>query len=119
MELEEVIAQYSYLWDGTEDWVLSKHMHQAMRLKIKCSGKRPSVSELLAIRKLLEHHRHVPPAELRSMIQDTGELDLGNIAPPEPLRLSIEQMTLVFILSPPTPRSRATCPLIAPRRMGC
>ena len=56
-------------------------MHRAMRLKIKCSGKRPSVSELLAIRKLLEQHRQGPPAELRSVIKDTGELDLGNIAP--------------------------------------
>ena len=81
MELEEVVTQYSYLWDGSEDWVLSKHMHRAMRLKIKCSGKRPSVSELLAIRKLLEQHRQGPPAELRSVIKDTGELDLGNIAP--------------------------------------
>ncbi len=81
MELEEVVTQYSYLWDGSEDWVLSKHVHQGTRLKIKCSGKRPTVSELLAIRRLLEQQRHVPPAELRSMIKDTGELDLGNIAP--------------------------------------
>ncbi len=80
MELEEVIAQYSYLWDGTEDWVLSRHTHQGTRLKIKCSGKRPTASELLAIRKLLEQHRHVPPTELRSMIEDTGEWDLGCFA---------------------------------------
>ncbi len=81
MELEELMAQYSYLWDGTEDWVLAKHVHRHRRLRIRFSGKRPTVSELSAIRKLLEHHRHVPPAELRSMIEDTGELDLGCIAP--------------------------------------
>ena len=44
MEFEEVIAQYSYLWDGTEDWVLSKQMHQATRLKIKCSSVMPTAN---------------------------------------------------------------------------
>ena len=81
MEHEEIMAQYSHLWDDSEDWVLSKHVHPTTRLKITFSDKRPTVSALSALRKLLEQHRHVPPAELRSMIEDTGELDLGCFAP--------------------------------------
>ncbi len=81
MEPEEIMAQYSHLWDGTEDWVLSKQVRQAKRLKITFSGKRPTASELSALRKVLEQHRHVPPAKIRSMIEDTGEMDLGCFAP--------------------------------------
>ena len=72
-ELEDL----SYLWDGSENWGLSATYHSDVDLKVVFEGERPSVQELMAVRKLLNEYHDVPVHQVKAQIGNSKELSLG------------------------------------------
>jgi hypothetical protein len=64
-------------WERNHDWVLHRVFHELTSLTIKFSGDKPSVKELIALRRCLPQFRDTSPAALRDMIGDSGAFDLG------------------------------------------
>ena len=64
-------------WDRTHDWVLHRHWEYLTRVTIRFRTGKPSLAELVAVRRCLPQFRYMPPAAVRETIGDSGELSLG------------------------------------------
>ncbi len=77
MELSDYIKNYQYLWDGSEDWGLSANYNSQSSVKIVFSGNQPTIKEIAAVRKLITAYQNIPAIEVRSLLSNRKEIDLG------------------------------------------
>jgi hypothetical protein len=77
MKSSDRIDDYHYLWNGSEDWVLSAHYNSQASVKISFAGKQPTSKEIAAIRKLIPIYRNTPVIEVKSLLSHQKEIDLG------------------------------------------
>ncbi|MEW6499197.1 MAG: hypothetical protein AB1589_42950 [Cyanobacteriota bacterium] len=77
MELDQELKRLSYLWDENEGWELSITYYSLEELTIKFAGQQPTITEIAAVRKLLERFQHVPVKEIKTEIGNSGTLPLG------------------------------------------
>lgn len=78
-------------WDRAHEWVLVQQFNDLTRVTLRFQQGRPSVSELVALRRCLPQFRDTSPVELRASIGNTGLLDLGEMPTRQALQL-IETM---------------------------
>ncbi len=64
-------------WDRTHDWVLHRHWENLTRVTIRFPIGKPSLTELVAVRRCLPQFRYMAPAAVRETIGDRRELLLG------------------------------------------
>jgi hypothetical protein len=91
-ELEE----FQYLWDGTDTWTLHVSYHSRVELKIAFNSEHPTVTEIIAVRKLLEEYRHMPVHQLKEKIGNSKVLSIGeySTSEAEPITLNASKLGL-------------------------
>jgi len=62
------------LWDGSERWVVDRYFEDETVVRIFFSAGRPTVREVVAIRKLLPEYRDLPPGEVVRRLGSTGSM---------------------------------------------
>ncbi|BCM92073.1 hypothetical protein IAD21_03952 [Abditibacteriota bacterium] len=77
---EDELREHAHMWDGTENWVLSAHYWTRVTLTVVFAGERPSVDELAALRRLREEFRAIPVRELKALLGDKSEVELGRFS---------------------------------------
>lgn len=77
MELSDCIEKYQYLWDGSEDWGLSANHNSLCSVKIVFSGNQPTIKEIAALRKLITAYQNIPVIDVKSLLSNRKEIDLG------------------------------------------
>jgi hypothetical protein len=77
-------------WDRSHSWVVQRYYNDRSRVKIRFEKGLPSVTELIAIRKLLPKFRDIAPASLRSLIGASGELCLEEMMSMTEVRRLVE-----------------------------
>ena len=73
---DENMNDYSYLWDGSEDWSLSANYNSQSNIKIIFSGNKPTIKEIVAVRKLITAYQNIPIVEVKSLLSHRKEIDL-------------------------------------------
>jgi hypothetical protein len=64
-------------WNRSHDWVLQRFWNDLTRVTIRFRCERPSVVELVALRRCLPEFQNVSPRALREEIGKSGVLSLG------------------------------------------
>jgi predicted transcriptional regulator len=78
---------YSYLWDGSENWSLSANYHSQSNVKIVFFGNKPTMKEIAAVRKLITAYQNIPAIEIKSLLSNRKEIDLGILSSMETNRI--------------------------------
>lgn len=64
-------------WDRSRSWRIERcHWHRA-RVRVRFAANRPTIAELVAVRKAFPRFADLPPRELQARLDSAGELDLG------------------------------------------
>ena len=75
-----LVDSYQYLWDESEEWALSAQYKSQDSLKINFAGNQATIQEIIALRKLLVAYRNIPVSEIKSLLKNKKEIDLGIIS---------------------------------------
>jgi len=78
MQQHPHLEEFSYMWDGSEDWALYQHDESRVMLRVAFANSKPNISELMALRKLLNSYANMPPNEFRAMVGNSGQFDMGS-----------------------------------------
>lgn len=70
-------------WDQTHDWVLIRFFNDLTQVTIRFPNGKPTLAELVSIRRCLPQFRNMKPAALREAIGDSGKLPLGAMPTPD------------------------------------
>ena len=92
MELFNHINNYKYLWDGSQDWGLIANYNSQSSVKIVFSEDKPTIKEIVAVRKLLTTYQNIPAIEVKSLLSNKKEIDLGITALSINMRYSIDKI---------------------------
>jgi sulfur transfer complex TusBCD TusB component (DsrH family) len=84
---DENMDDYSYLWDGSEDWGLSANYNHQSNVKIVFCGNKPTMKEIAAVRKLITAYQNIPAIEVKSLLSNRKEIDLGILSSMEANRI--------------------------------
>jgi hypothetical protein len=84
---DENIDNYQYLWDGSEDWSLSANYHSQSNVKIVFFGNKSTMKEIAAVRKLITAYQNIPAIEVKSLLSNRKEIDLGILSSMETNRI--------------------------------
>jgi hypothetical protein len=84
---DENMDDYSYLWDGSEDWGLSANYNSQSNVKIVFSGNKPTMKEIAAVRKLITAYQNIPAIEVKYLLSNRKEIDLGILSSMETNRI--------------------------------
>jgi len=76
-EIERELTSYRHFWDGTEDWEFGAFYRTETELFVVFEGERPTLRELVALRKLDPRLCDVPPAEARARGSEGPRYSLG------------------------------------------
>ncbi len=79
-EAEADLREFAHMWDGSETWGLSAHYWTKITLTVIFAGQSPSVEELAALRRLREILRAMPARELKALLYNKHELELGRFS---------------------------------------
>jgi hypothetical protein len=87
MDCERGLADFEHLWDGSQEWVLTRHEHDAARIIIRFTGGLQP-RDLAAIRMLLPEFQNLPPTDVKRRLLHQTELSLGPLPTREALDLA-------------------------------
>jgi hypothetical protein len=87
MKLNDEIDCYRYLWDGSEDWVLNAYDRLQMSLTVSFAGDRATIQEIMALRKLITAYQNTPVIQIKSLLGDRKEIDIGVLYEREAYRI--------------------------------
>src|ERR1051326_972499 len=86
---DQELKELSDLWDIRAGWELQIYHTTMTALKVVFADNRPSVKEMVSLRKLIEEYRYLSPSELRDRVGNVSALDLGSFPPKEAQALQI------------------------------
>ena len=78
-------------WDRSHNWSVQRFFNELVRVTIRFKQNKPSVYEMLALRKCLPQYRDVSPTDLRASITETDEIVLDEM-PTGEARTLVERM---------------------------
>jgi hypothetical protein len=99
MNLVDRLDSYQYLWDGSEEWCLIAMYEHSSSLKIRFAGSQATIQEIIAVRKLIVAYQNTPASEIKSLLKDKQEIDLGIMPSIEARRMisKAKELTLEII----------------------
>ncbi len=74
-------------WERSHDWVLIKYNRNYTRIIIHFQQDKPSIGELLAVRRCLPQFSHDSPAKIRTLIIEAGGLFLDEMLSSDAVRV--------------------------------
>lgn len=77
MQSEDDLNEFAHMWDGSETWELIEHRWDEASVSVVFRGERPTVQEIVALRRLHELFRDVPAAQIKAQLSDKREIELG------------------------------------------
>jgi hypothetical protein len=78
-------------WDRSHDWVVRRHFHDRAVVTVVFKNERPSIVELVSLRKCLGKFQHISPAVLRESIGRVKRLEIGEFEGIQ-VRLLVEKL---------------------------
>jgi hypothetical protein len=96
MNLVDRLDFYQYLWDGSDEWSLFAIYEHSSSLKIRFAGSQATIEEIIAVRKLIVAYQNTPAIEIKSLLKNKQEIDLGIMPSIEARRLISEAKELTL-----------------------
>jgi hypothetical protein len=64
-------------WDRSHDWIVERTFYNRLRVSVRFAAGKPSVAELVAVRRCFPQFANMPPQSLLTQVGHSGALEIG------------------------------------------